>query len=61
MVSDVREVAKRLIDSLPDNASWEDVMQLVLDRAAIEAGVRDCEEGRVVSLEELGKEFGISE
>lgn len=61
MTTNVREEAKRLMDRLPDNASWEDVMQLILDQEAIEAGIRDCEAGRIASMEEIREEFGISE
>lgn len=61
MVANVREEAKRLIESLPDDVSWKDLMQLMLDRAAIEAGIQDCNKGRVISLEEFRKGFEISE
>lgn len=61
MSTNVRDEAKRLIERLPDDASWEDLMQLICDREAIEAGIRDCDAGRVVSMEDVRREFGISE
>lgn len=61
MATNVREEALRLIESLPEGASWEDLKQLISDREAIEAGIRDIEAGRVVTLEAARNEFGISE
>ncbi len=37
----------RLVDELPDNATWDDVMRKAYERQAIEAGLDDSEAGRV--------------
>jgi hypothetical protein len=40
--------AHNLIDRLPDDASWDDLMYQIYVRQAIEAGVRDADAGRVL-------------
>ena len=61
MRTNVRDEAKRLIERLPESATWEDLMQLICDREAIEAGIADCDAGRVVELDAIRDEFGIPE
>ncbi|MEO6066713.1 MAG: hypothetical protein ABIQ41_01885 [Gemmatimonadales bacterium] len=49
----VKTEAKRLIDQLPETASWDDVMYEVYVRQAIEQGRADIEAGRVVPHDEV--------
>jgi len=56
-----KEDAKALIDNLPDNATWEDLMYEIYVREAIEAGLEDSKTGRVTEVGELRKEFGLPE
>ena len=48
-----KEEVRRILDSLPDNATLEDIQYRIYVRQAIAAGVRDVDEGRVVSQEEV--------
>jgi len=59
MITNVRDEARRLIELLPENATWDDLVELICDREAIEAGIRDCEAGRVVSMDDIKREFGL--
>jgi predicted transcriptional regulator len=52
-----QQEAKELIDRLPDNATWDDIMYAMYVRAKIEIGLKDADEGRVISHEEIKKEF----
>jgi len=54
---DLKEEAHRLVDQLPANASWDDLMYEVYVRQAVEAGLADAEAGRVVSHEEALAQF----
>jgi predicted transcriptional regulator len=47
-VHDIRSDAKRLIDQLPEGASWEDVAYEMYVRAEIERGLADADAGRLV-------------
>jgi predicted transcriptional regulator len=54
----VKEEARRLVDRLPDDATWEDLQYEIYVRQAIEAGLKDSREGRTVPLEEARRRFG---
>ena len=57
--STVKEEARRLIDRLPDDATWEDIQYEVYVRQAIDAGLKDSQEGRTVPLAEARRRFGL--
>lgn len=48
-----KEEVQRILDSLPDDASLEDIQYRIYVRQAIAAGLRDVDQGRVVSQEEV--------
>jgi predicted transcriptional regulator len=48
----LREEAHRLVDQLPEGASWDDLMYQIYVRQKIEAGRRAIAEGRFVSQDE---------
>jgi predicted transcriptional regulator len=48
-----KEEVRRILDLLPDDATLEDVQYRIYVRQAIAAGLRDVDEGRVVSQEEV--------
>jgi hypothetical protein len=58
MVS-VKEAARQMIDSLPEGCSWDDVIYEVYVRRSIEAGLADSEAGRVHSVDEVRRRFGV--
>ena len=39
----VKEEARRLVEELPDDASWDDLMERIYVRQAIEAGLQDSD------------------
>lgn len=51
--------ALELIDQLPDNASWEDVVYRLELHASIERGLADSEAGRVTPQEDVERRFGV--
>jgi len=59
--NDIRSEVRRLADDLPVDATWDDVMERIYVRQAIEAGRRDMAEGRVVDVSEVRRRFGLSE
>ena len=54
----VKQALQELTKHLPDDCTWDDVMHRIYVRKQIEAGLKDVEEGRFVSEEEIEKEFG---
>jgi predicted transcriptional regulator len=55
----VKNEAKRLVENLPETASWDDLMYEVYVRQKIEEGVKAADEGRVLTHEEVRKRFGM--
>ena len=49
---DIRPDARRLIDSLPDSATWDDLAYEIYVRQAIETGLADAEAGRTLPHDE---------
>jgi len=58
MVS-IKEEARHLIETLPEDATWEDLMERIYVRKAIEAGLADVEAGRTVPLENVRRRYGL--
>jgi len=52
-----KEEAKKLIEKLPDQASWDDIMYEFYVRKKLEVALKAVEEGQVVSHEEVKKRF----
>ena len=46
--SNAKAHAREIIERLPDDASWDDVMYELYVREAIDAGLADVEAGRTV-------------
>ena len=55
-----KQQAHRLIDDLPDNATWDEISYHMEVRASIERGLADSEAGRVTPQEDVEKRFGIN-
>jgi len=61
MSSIVKEELSRLIDRLPDEVTWDDVMYEIYVRQKIEEGLKAADEGRLISHEEVKKRFSSNE
>lgn len=57
----LKNEARRIVEQLPDNATWEDLIYRLYVRQSIEAGLRDSEAGRVESVDEVRRSFGLPE
>ncbi len=58
-MSAVKERLEQLAKDLPDDATWEDVMEEVYLQRVVEDGLKDVQEGRVVSSEQIRKDLGL--
>ena len=57
----VKDEARRLIERLPDDVTWDDLMHEIYVRQAIEAGLEDSREGRVTDSADVRKRLGLSQ
>jgi hypothetical protein len=59
--TDIKSKVNETLRTLPDDATWEDVMHRIYVRQKIENGIKDVAEGDTVSVAEVRKRFGLSE
>ncbi len=52
----IKQQAHELIDKLPDNATWRDVVYEMIVRREIDLGLADSEANRTTSAEDVLKE-----
>jgi len=57
----IKDEALELVKSLPEDATWEDVTRLMLERQLIEEGITDIEAGRVWTSDEIREKLGMSQ
>ncbi len=57
----IKEEAHRLLDNLPEQATWEDLMYRIYVRQAIEAGIKDSDNNKTIDEQEVRKRFGLKE
>ena len=53
----VKEEARRLVENLPEDVTWDDLMYQIYVRQTIEAGLADSD--RVTEVEKVREEFGL--
>ena len=49
----IKAEARRLVDQLPEHASWDDLLYEIYVRQSIERGLADADAGRVIPHEEV--------
>ncbi len=59
MLTTLKDEAKAVIDRLPEDATWDDVVYAVEFRRAVERGRADSRAGRVTSVEDVRRSFGL--
>jgi hypothetical protein len=59
--ADIKTRVHETLQTLPDNASWEDVMYRIYVRQKIENGLKDVTDENALSVEEVRKRFGLPE
>ena len=56
-----KEDAYKLIDKLPPNATWDDLMYEIYVRETIEKGMEDSKAGRIKHVNDIRGKYGLSE
>lgn len=52
-----KQAAKQLLDHLPDQASWDDIMYELYVKEKIETGLADIKAGRTIPHEQVKAEL----
>lgn len=56
----IRDEARRIVDRLAEDATWDDLLREIEFRRAVEAGMEDSRSGRLVSTEEARRRLGLT-
>ncbi len=56
---DVKHEAMHIVEQLPDNATWDDLMYSIYVRQAAEKGLEDSDAGRTIDIADVKRMFGI--
>ena len=57
--SSIKDEAQRVLDELPENATWDDLMRRIYVRQSIESGIEDSDAGRTIPVDELREKLGL--
>jgi hypothetical protein len=55
----VKDEARKLIERLPDDSTWDDLMREIYVRQAIESGLADSQAGRTTDVSVVRAQFGL--
>lgn len=55
--AELKKEVESLLNDLPDDADWDDLMYKIYVRQSIEQGLSDVEAGRVTTHEEIKDKF----
>ena len=55
----IKETAHQLVENLPDDGTWEDLMYQIYVREVIEQGLEDSRNNRIHSSAAIREHFGV--
>lgn len=55
----IKDEARRLLDRLPEDITWDQLMHEIYVRQSIEAGLADSNAGRTVDVAEVREKFRL--
>jgi hypothetical protein len=55
----IKDDAHKLIDKLPENSTWDDLINEIYVRQAIEKGLSDSAAGRTKNVSDIRKKYGL--
>jgi predicted transcriptional regulator len=58
--NNIKQEAIHILENLPNNATWDDLMYKIYVRQSIEAGLADSNSGRTVDVKDVRAKFGLS-
>jgi len=56
-----KEEAHRLVDLMPEGATWDDLIDEIYARRIVEQGLSDAKAGKTVGIEEVRRRYGLQE
>lgn len=56
-----KEEAHKLIDSLPEGATWDDLIRTIYVRQAVRKGLDDVDAGRTMEIDAVRAKLGVAD
>jgi len=56
----IKEQARNLVEKMPDNSTWDDLMREIYVHSVIEQGMQDSVAGRTMDVREVRAKYGLS-
>ena len=56
-----KEQAHKLVDRMPENATWDDLIYEIYVREVIERGLADSRAGKTKDVKEIRAKYGLRE
>ena len=56
-----KDEAHSLVDKMPENATWDDLIHEIYVRQVIEKGLADSRAGRTMAVGEVREKYGLSQ
>jgi hypothetical protein len=56
-----KDEAHKIIDRMPPNATWDDLMREICVREAVERGLADSKAGRTKDVKDIRAKYGLPE
>jgi hypothetical protein len=57
--TNIKDEALKLIEKMPDDSTWDDLMSEIYVRQAIESGLADSQAGHTAGVETVRADFGL--
>ena len=55
----IKDEARRLLDRLPEDITWDQLMHEIYVRQSIEAGLADSKAGKTIDVTAVREKFGL--
>ncbi len=55
----IKQEAQKMIENLPEDISWDDIMYEIYVRQSIKKGLEDSEKNKTLSVAEVRKRYGL--
>jgi len=56
-----KDQAHELIDKMPDDSTWDDLISEIYVRQVIEKGLADSRAGRTTDVKDVRRKYGLAE
>lgn len=60
MTTGIKDAARDLLNRLPDDVTWDELMRAIYERIVVEQGLEDIRAGRTTSNEDVRRQFGLT-